>query len=97
MLFTPPVSAGSLRGITRGVVFDLAHDLGVKLVEGELTRYDVYVADECFLTGTAAEIIPMVSLDRRPIGSGRPGGLTLRFIEAFRKLTESSGTPIYSE
>ena len=94
-LFTPPISAGALRGITRGVVFDLAAELGVKISEPNLTRYDIYTADECFLTGTGAEIIPVVNLDSRPIGDGKPGALTGKFIDAFRKLTQSGGTPIY--
>ena len=67
-IFTPPISAGGLRGITRGVVFDLAASLGIRISEPNLTRYDIYTADECFLTGTAAEIIPVVKLDSRPIG-----------------------------
>jgi branched-chain amino acid aminotransferase len=95
MLFTPPISAGALRGITRGVVLDLAADLGIPASEPQLTRYDIYVADECFLTGTAAEIIPVVRLDDRPIGTGRPGPVTAKFIERYRDLTQRSGTPIY--
>jgi branched-chain amino acid aminotransferase len=94
-LFTPPISAGALRGITRAVVFDIAAEFGMKLSEADLTRYDLYTADECFLTGTAAEIIPVVRLDSRPIGSGRPGPVTARFISRFHELTQNSGTPIY--
>ena len=94
-LFTPPISAGALRGITRGVVFDLAAEFGVPVTEPELTRYDIFAADECFLTGTAAEIIPVVKLDGRPIGDGCPGPVTARFISRFRELTRSAGTPIY--
>jgi branched-chain amino acid aminotransferase len=94
-LFTPPISAGGLRGITRGVVFEIAAEFGISVQEPEMTRYDIYTADECFLTGTAAEIIPVISLDRRIIGSGRPGPETARFIARFRELTQSSGTPIY--
>lgn len=92
---TPPLSAGALGGITREVAFELAAELGLPLSEKNLTRYDVYVADECFLTGTAAEIIPAVKLDGRPIGDGKPGPITERLIEAFRSLTRKSGTPIY--
>jgi branched-chain amino acid aminotransferase len=84
-----------LRGITRQVVFEIAAGFGIPVQEPEMTRYDIYTADECFLTGTAAEIIPVVSLDRRPIGSGKPGPQTDRFIARFRELTQSSGTPIY--
>jgi branched-chain amino acid aminotransferase len=94
-LFTPPLSAGALPGITRAVVFDLAADLGVKISEPEMTRYDIYTADECFLTGTAAEIIPAVSLDQRPVGDGKPGPVTAKFIERFHALTQAEGAPIY--
>jgi branched-chain amino acid aminotransferase len=95
ILLTPPISAGGLRGITRQVVFEIAAGFGISVQEPEMTRYDVYTADECFLTGTAAEIIPVVSLDKRPIGSGKPGPQTARFIARFRELTQCSGTPIY--
>jgi branched-chain amino acid aminotransferase len=95
VLSTPPISAGGLRGITRGVVFDIAAEFGIAVREPEMTRYDIYTADECFLTGTAAEIIPVISLDRRPIGSGKPGPGAARFITRFRELTQASGTPIY--
>jgi branched-chain amino acid aminotransferase len=92
---TPPLNAGLLNGVTRGVVFEIAAKIGVPVLERELTRYDIYVADECFLTGTAAEVIPAVELDRRSIGSGQPGPITAQFIDAFRIMTRSSGTPIY--
>ena len=94
-LFTPPISAGGLRGITREVVFKIAAELGIAVREPEMTRYDIYTADECFLTGTAAEIIPVISLDKRLIGNGKPGPQTARLISRFRELTQSSGTPIY--
>jgi branched-chain amino acid aminotransferase len=93
-LMTPPVSAGALNGITRGVVIELAGQLGIPVGEGNLTRYDVMTAEECFLTGTAAELAPVVSLDGRMIGSGRPGPVTLQLTAEFRKLTRSEGTPI---
>lgn len=93
-LFTPPVSAGSLKGITRATVLDLALELGVPASEPELTRYDVFTADECFLTGTAAEVIPVVKVDSRVIGSGKPGPVTLKLLAAFRELTSRVGTPI---
>ncbi len=96
-LYTPPVTAGSLRGITRQVVIDIATEMGVQVLQPEMTRYDIWTADECFLTGTAAEIIPMVMLDRRPIGTGRPGPITLKFIERFKELTVTTGTAIYPE
>ena len=95
-IFTPPISSGGLRGITRGVVFQLAAQLGMKISEPDLTRYDLYTADECFLTGTAAEIIPVVKLDNRPIGNGKPGAQTAKLIEKFHELTKSGGTPIYA-
>ena len=95
-LLTPPISAGALRGITREVVFEIAREFGIPVREPEITRYDIYTCDECFLTGTAAEIIPMVRLDSRDLGNGKPGPVTARFIARFRELTQSSGTPIYS-
>lgn len=95
-ILTPPIAAGALRGITRGVVFDLAAELGIKIAEADVTRHDVFVADECFLTGTAAELIPVIKADGRVIGSGKPGPLTLRMISRFRELVRSSGTPIFS-
>jgi branched-chain amino acid aminotransferase len=90
---TPPITAGALDGITRKVVIELAASLGIPLREAELSRHDIYTADECFLTGTAAEVIAAVKLDQRPIGNGCPGPVTNRIIEAFRSLTRSTGTP----
>lgn len=94
VLQTPPPSAGALLGITRSVVFELAKRLGVLVTEPNLTRYEVMTADECFLTGTAAEIVPVASLDGRIIGNGKPGALTSKLIEEFHKVTRSEGTPI---
>ena len=93
-LLTPPVADGALDGVTRQVIFELADQLGIPWVEQTLTRYDIYIADECFLTGTAAEVIPVISLDRRPIGDGVPGSITIQFITAFRALANSTGTLI---
>ncbi|MBE2181204.1 MAG: branched-chain-amino-acid transaminase [Chthoniobacterales bacterium] len=93
-LVTPPIAAGALAGVTRAVVFELARQLGIDIREEDITRYDIYTADECFLTGTAAEIIPVVELDSRPIDDGKPGPLTLRLTELFRELTRTTGTPI---
>jgi len=93
-IFTPPVAAGALRGITRSVVFEIAAELGVKVRETDITRHDVFVADECFLTGTAAEIVPVVKADGRSIGNGKPGPITARIIARFRQLTRETGTPI---
>jgi branched-chain amino acid aminotransferase len=93
-MFTPLISDGALDGITRAVIIELAAGLGVPVVERSLTRYDIFTADECFLTGTAAEVIPVVALDRRVIGSGKPGPLTARFLEAFHELANHSGMPV---
>ncbi|MBV8586972.1 MAG: branched-chain-amino-acid transaminase [Verrucomicrobia bacterium] len=94
-IWTPPANAGSLEGVTRQVVFELATQNQTPIGERDLTRYDIFTADECFLTGTAAEVIPAVQLDRRPVGTGQPGPLTLRLVEQFRHLTRTTGTPIY--
>jgi branched-chain amino acid aminotransferase len=94
-IFTPPVSAGALRGVTRLVVFEIAAELGIKVTEADITRHDVFVADECFLTGTAAEIIPVVKADGRVVGTGKPGPISTRLIARFRQLTRETGTPIY--
>jgi branched-chain amino acid aminotransferase len=94
-LITPPLYAGALYGITRGVVMELAGRAGLTVSENNLTRYDLFNADECFLTGTAAEIIPVVKIDGRVIGSGRPGPMTRKLEDDYRKETKSSGEPIY--
>ena len=88
---TPPSSAGALPGITREVIFQIAENLGVRIEESQMTRYDIYAADECFLTGTAAEVIAAVSLDRRLIGNGKPGPITEKFIESFRNIVGQEG------
>ncbi len=93
-IVTPPVTAGSLRGITRGVIFDLATEADIPISEPELTRYDVFTADECFLTGTAAEVVPVVRCDTRVIGDGKPGPVTLRLLKMFRELVRNTGTPV---
>jgi len=95
-ILTPPVTAGALRGITRSVVFEIAAELGVKVREADITRHDVFVADECFLTGTAAEIVPVVKADGRSIGNGKPGPITARIIARFRQVTHETGTPIFA-
>jgi branched-chain amino acid aminotransferase len=91
ILYTPPLDAGSLRGITRGAVIDLATELNLPCREQALTRYDLWTAEECFLTGTAAEVIPCVEVDHRIIGDGVPGSMTRRLIELFRKLVLTDG------
>src|SRR5438067_2401031 len=93
-IFTPPITAGALRGITRSIVFEIAAELGVKARDSDITRHDVFVADECFLTGTAAEIVPVVKADGRSIGNGKPGPITARIIARFRQVTRETGTPI---
>ncbi len=95
VIYTPPIYAGALRGITRQVVFDICGELGIPIRETEMTRYDIYVADECFLTGTAAEVIAAIKLDTRVIGDGKPGPLTQRIIASFREKTQNTGAPIY--
>ena len=85
---TPPVNAGILEGITRAVVIELAKEGGTPVVEDQMTRYDIFNADECFLTGTAAEIVPVVKIDRREIGEGKPGPITLDLLGRFRELVK---------
>lgn len=93
-IFTPPVSAGSLDGITRQAVIELLEQSGTPVTEITMTRHDIFTADECFLTGTAAEVIPAVQLDRRPIGDGKPGPITRKLVEKFKALVNSTGTPV---
>ena len=85
-ILTPPKDAGILEGITRNAILDLAKELGIVAHETTLTRHDLFVADECFLTGSAAEVIPVVSLDSRPIGQGKVGPVTTKLMAAFKKL-----------
>jgi branched-chain amino acid aminotransferase len=86
VLLTPPPDAGILEGITRNAVMELAREAGIDCREATLTRHDLYTADECFLTGTAAEVIPVVDIDGRTIGSGTPGPVTQRLTTAFHAL-----------
>ena len=94
-MLTPPLSAGALYGITRGVVLELAREEGLTVAEPNLTRYDLFNADECFLTGTGAELIPIVKIDGRVIGAGKPGPITRRLVDKYHALTKVSGEPIY--
>jgi branched-chain amino acid aminotransferase len=94
-LLTPPLYAGALYGITRKVVMDLATEAGMTVSETNLTRYDLFNADECFLTGTGAEVVPVVKIDGRTIGTGKPGTSTLNLVDRYRALTKVSGEPIY--
>ena len=88
-LHTPSVDAGILEGITRAAVMDIARESGIKVVERAMDRHDVYTADEIFLTGTAAEVIPVVECDARPIGTGKPGPITKDLLTKFHKLVHS--------
>ena len=90
-LLTPPIYAGVLKGITRGAVLDLAKKAGIPAKEEMLTRHDLFNADECFLTGTAAEIIPVVRIDGRAIGDGKPGKITLKLLADFHRMTRVDG------
>lgn len=86
---TPPRDAGILEGITRNCVMRLARAAGIPVEECVLTRHDFYTADECFLTGTAAEVVAVVSLDGRKIGTGEPGPITKTLLEKFRQFTQA--------
>jgi len=90
-LYTPPQCMGTLRGITRDTVLEIASKMKISVHEHVLTRHEVYISDECFLTGTAAEIIPVVKVDGRKIGDGKPGKITKKLTEQFRKLTKAEG------
>lgn len=91
-IYTPDTANGALRGITRQAVMDLAKSLGLELAEKNITRYEIWNADECFLTGTAAEVIPVVKLDGREIGDGLPGPITQKLHAAFHEEVSSRGT-----
>lgn len=94
-LCTPPTSAGILQGITRDVVMEIAEANGIEVVEKDMALFDVYGAEEAFLTGTAAEVVPVTKLDNRPIGTGKPGEITQRLIQRYRELTVSEGEPVF--
>ena len=96
-LITPPSSAGALEGITRNAIMEIGKKLGYEVREELFTRHDVYVADEVFLTGTAAEVIAVTMVDGREIGTGKPGAHTNRLLEEFRKLVVEDGEKIYEE
>ena len=89
VLLTPPTDAGVLEGITREAVMELARGSGREVRETPLTRHDVYIADECFLTGTAVEVIAVVKVDSRKIGAGKPGPITVDLQQRFHKLARS--------
>ncbi|HVM45067.1 MAG TPA: branched-chain-amino-acid transaminase [Candidatus Thermoplasmatota archaeon] len=96
VVITPP-TYNSLKGITRQAVIDIARESGYEVQEVPITMFDVYNADELFITGTAAEIAPCVVADNRTIGDGRPGPVTKHLIEGFRRLTTTTGSPIFPE
>ena len=93
-IITPGASQGALKGITRDTVIDIAKELDVPLRETDMTRYDIWCADECFLTGSGAEVIPVSKLDGRVIGSGKPGPITQRVLAAFLRRVLVEGTRI---
>ncbi|MFH5780142.1 branched-chain-amino-acid transaminase [Heyndrickxia oleronia] len=92
---TPPGYVGTLEGITRNVIIELAKQLGFEIREDVFTRHDVYIADEVFLTGTAAEVIAVVKVDGRNIADGQPGPVTNKLLEAFRNVVTVDGTKVY--
>ena len=95
VLITPPPFVGILVGITRNAIIELAEKIGVKVEEKVFTRYEVFTADECFLSGTAAEAIPVVKVDGRTIADGKPGPVTKKITEAFKELIKTEGTELY--
>lgn len=90
-VYTPPIYLGALDGITRRAIMDVCEKLELPLSETPFTRHDVYVADECFLTGTAAEVIPVIEVDGREIGNGKPGPITQQLLKEFRKIVREQG------
>jgi branched-chain amino acid aminotransferase len=94
VIITPASSQGALKGITRDAIFDVAKSIGVPIREDNLTRYDIWNADEAFLTGTAAETVPVVKLDGREVGAGKPGPIFARVLADFRRRVVTEGTKI---
>ncbi len=90
-LYTPPECMGALRGVTRDVALGIAKKMGVRVHEHVFTRHELFISDECFLTGTAAEIVPVVKVDGRVIGEGKPGVITKKIMAEFHKLTKKEG------
>lgn len=89
-VITPPASDGILEGITRATIIKLCDKLGIPLLEASIQRHDLYIADECFLTGSAAEVVPVTMIDKRPIGAGGPGPITRRLMQAFHQLVRQA-------
>lgn len=94
-LLTPSPQDGALEGITRGAILELAGEAGLGVSETRLTRFDVYTADECFVTGTGAELMPVIEVDGRSVGDGRPGPATRRLTEAFHALVRNEGRALW--
>jgi branched-chain amino acid aminotransferase len=95
VVYTPPTYLGALEGITRQAIIDICDRVGYTVKEEPFTRHDVYVSDEVFLTGTAAEVIAVVNVDGRTIGSGKPGPVTQHLLSEFRKLVEVEGVKAF--
>ncbi len=96
-LITPPIYLGILEGITRNTVIELAKQEGLVVKEQPFTRHDLYIAGECFLTGTAAELVPVIAADNRVIGKGVPGPITRQMMQKFRQYAQNNGTDVYSK
>jgi branched-chain amino acid aminotransferase len=96
-LYTPPIHVGILSGITRNTVIMIAEEMGIEVCEKEFTLFNVYSADECFLTGTAAEVVPVREVDQRVIGNGEVGPITKKLLKTFHEYSQNHGTPIYKE
>ena len=94
-VLTPSPQDGALEGITRGALLELAGEARIPAREKRLTRYDVYTADECFLSGTGAEVMPIAEVDGRKIGTSTPGPVTKRLLDAFHALVRREGDPIW--
>lgn len=90
VILTPPTSTGALRGITRNVVINIAQKLGYTVTKKEITPADLFLADEVFFTGTAAEVVPVKEINKRKIGDGKPGPITRRLMEEYRKIVLDS-------
>lgn len=97
VLLTPPSAAGILVGVTRNVIMDLALKMNIPLKETMLTSHELYIADEIFLSGTAAEMIPVIEVDGRVVGDGVPGPIYRKLLENLRARTKVEGTPVYKE
>ncbi|MCR8978804.1 branched-chain-amino-acid transaminase [Brevibacillus laterosporus] len=95
VIYTPPTYLGALDGITRQAIMDIARELGYVIKEEPFTRHDVYIADEVFLTGTAAEVISVSEVDARVIRDGKPGPVTKQLLEEFRRYVQEDGVKVY--